>query len=205
MQETIKEILSKIDTLQSELKGKYDELAKEYGYALEKRKIQFQEKFRIKNRASRISFWRYLLSKNIRQVLSIPFIYGMIVPALFLDLCLTIYQWTAFPLYRIPRVKRKDFIVYDRKFLDYLNWFDKLNCLYCSYVNGLFAYAVEIAGRTERYWCPIKAASKPRFTHSWYKEFADYGNPDEWKAKFNDETAFIDSYGDKVPTTSCRR
>jgi len=52
---------------------------------------------------------------------------------------------------------------------------------------------VEIAGRTERYWCPVKAARKPKFHHGWYSEFADYGNPEEWKGKINDEDAFKDT------------
>lgn len=74
--------------------------------------------------------------------------------------------------------------------MDYLNTVQKIHCIYCTYVNGLFAYALEIAGRTERYWCPIKAANKPKFHHGWYSEFADYGSPEEWKEKFNDEGAF---------------
>ncbi len=80
--------------------------------------------------------------------------------------------------------------MYDRQHLDYLNWIQKINCLYCTYANGLIAYAQEIAARTERYWCPIKAAKKPIFHHKWYNDFADYGNPKEWKEKFNDEKAF---------------
>lgn len=65
-------------------------------------------------------------------------------------------------------------------------------------MNGLFAYSVEIAARTERYWCPLKAAHKPRFSHGWYHDFADYGNPEEWNKKFHDEdAAFVDAYGDK--------
>jgi len=122
-----------------------------------------------------------------------PFIYVMIIPTVILDIFITIYQSVAFPLYHIPKVKRRDFIVYDRKFLDYLNIIQKVHCLYCTYVNGLFAYAVEIAGRTERYWCPIKAAHIPKFNHGWYNDFADYGNPEEWKEKFNDEKAFLNS------------
>jgi hypothetical protein len=114
----------------------------------------------------------------------------MIIPGVILDIFVTAYSWTAFPLYRIPRVKRKDYIVYDRKFLDYLNIIQKVNCLYCSYINGLLAYAIEIGARTERYWCPIKAAEKPRFHHDWYHDFADYGNSEEWNEKFNEAKAF---------------
>lgn len=122
----------------------------------------------------------------------------MIIPAIFLDICITVYQLIAFSLYRIPKVKRSEYIIYERRFLDYLNFQHKLQCLYCSYVNGLFAYAVEIGARTERYWCPIKAAHKPRFSHGWYHDFADYGNPEEWNMKFRDEEkAFTDAYGEK--------
>jgi hypothetical protein len=145
----------------------------------------------------RFPSWNYLIPKwkYLLHVLSMPFIYGIIVPAVFMDLCLTVYQHIVFRLYGIPRVSRKEYFVYERRFLDYLNIVQKLNCLYCSYVNGLFAYAVEIGARTERYWCPIKAAHKPSFSHGWYKDFADYGSPEEWDNKWNDEDrAFKDAY-----------
>lgn len=199
MKETLKDLIIKIEALQAEMKEKYDEMAKKYGYEFEKRKIRFQEGFRMEHRKEKISAWKYTLSTNFRFILSMPFIYGMIIPAIFLDICTTIYQHTAFRLYRIPRVRRSDYIIFERRYLDYLNWIEKVNCLYCSYVNGLFAYCVEVAARTERFWCPIKAASRPRFTHAWYKEFADYGNAKEWREKSTDyEKSFLDSYGDKV-------
>lgn len=199
MQETLKELIQKMEKIQEEMRAKYDEMAKKYGYEFEKKKIKFSQKFRIENKKEKISAWKYVASKNFRFLISMPFIYGMIIPAIILDICITIYQQTAFRLYRIPLVKRNDYIIFERKYLDYLNWIEKINCLYCSYVNGLFAYSVEIAARTERFWCPIKAASKPRFTHSWYKEFADYGNAAEWKEKSSShENGFIDSFGDPV-------
>lgn len=121
----------------------------------------------------------------------------MFIPAVLLDLTITIYQYAAFTLYRIPYVRRDEYFIYERRFLDYLNFIQKLNCLYCSYMNGLFGYAVEIGARTERYWCPIKAAHKPEFSHDWYRDFADYGNPEEWDEKFNPPPqAFRDAYGD---------
>jgi hypothetical protein len=86
----------------------------------------------------------------------------MIIPALILDIFLFVYQQTAMRLYKIPLAKRSEYIVFDRKHLKYLNLMQKINCLYCSYVNGLFSYAVEVAGRTERYWCPIKAARRKK-------------------------------------------
>ncbi len=197
MKDTIRDILAKIDSLNNELREEYDRLSKEYGFYIEKKKVIFLDQFKRKNKTFKFPTWKYVIPTNIRHFLSMPFIYGMIVPAVLLDIALTIYQWTAFSLYRIPRVQRKDFFIYDRRYLDYLNLIQKINCLYCSYVNGLFAYVVEIGARTERYWCPIKAAHKPRFSHDWYKDFADYGNPEEWSMKISEsEKAFKDAYGD---------
>lgn len=122
----------------------------------------------------------------------------MIFPAVILDVFVSIYQAFAFSLYGIPKVKRHEYIVYDRQFLDYLNWVQKINCRYCTYVNGLFAYAGEIAARTEQYWCPIKAARKPIVHHGWYPDYADYGSPEEWNQKYNDPKAF-----DKLNGISC--
>lgn len=190
MNENIKSLLEKMSELNKQLAEKYEELAKKYGFARSGRKIVFLQKFRLRNRTFKIPVWKYVLPKNIRHLLSLPFIYTMVVPIILLDLFITLYQTVAFPLYRIPKVSRREFIVYDRQFLDYLNWIQKINCRYCTYANGLFAYAVEIAGRTERYWCPIKAAHKPKFHHGWYRDFADYGSPEEWNEKFNNEQAF---------------
>ena len=182
--------MRKMDTLNRRLGEEYTRLSEKYGFTIGQRKITFLDRFRIKNRTFKVPTVKYVFPAEVRHLLSLPFIYAMIVPVVFLDICMSIYHAFAFPLYGIPYVKRSEYIVFDRKFLDYLNIVQKVNCIYCSYVNGLFAYAVEIAGRTERYWCPIKAARKPPVHHSWYGEFADYGNPEEWEKKFNDPKAF---------------
>lgn len=191
MESNIGKILEKMDRLNNALKKEYSRLSRTYGFSVKQKHVIFLKKFRERNRVFRIPAWKYVVPKNIRHLLSLPFIYAMIFPAVFLDIFISVYQWVAFSLYGIPKVKRGDYIQYDRRFLDYLNWIEKIHCLYCSYVNGLFAYALEISARTERYWCPIKSAMKPKFYHSWYKDFADYGNPEEWKEKTQKKEAFI--------------
>jgi hypothetical protein len=183
MNQSVKELLEKIGTLNKQLSEKYTQLSKSYGFSFSDKKIIFLQEFKKRNRSFKIPTWKYVVPKDIRHVLSLPFIYVMIIPIILLDLFITLYHAVAFPLYRIPKVKRRDFIVYDRQFLDYLNLIEKVHCLYCTYVNGFLAYSVEIASRTERYWCPIKAAHKPKFHHGWYRDFADYGNPEEWAKK----------------------
>lgn len=182
--------LTKILKLKDDLQTEYDKLAKKYGFSFQNKRIKFIDSFKQRNRKLRIPTWKYVVPQSLRHLVSMPFIYMMIIPTVILDAFITVYNWTALPLYGIPPVKRRDFIVYDRKFLDYLNLIQKVHCLYCSYVNGVYAYSVEVAARTERYWCPVKAAKRPVATHGWYNDFADYGNPKEWNQKFNDSEAF---------------
>lgn len=186
----IKEIQKKIDELEVALQKEYLRLAEKYGFSIEQKRIAFLKKFKERNRTFKIPAWKYAIPTNIRHFLTIPFIYSLIIPGIVLDIFITIFNNVALPLYRIPKVRRKDYIVYDRQFLDYLNWIQKANCIYCAYGNGLLAYAAEVAARTERYWCPIKAARKPKFRHDWYNDFADYGSPEEWNEKFNNSEAF---------------
>ena len=93
-----------------------------------------------------------------------------------MDIWISLYQWVCFRVYGVPRVRRQDYLIIDRHRLGYLNGIEKLNCVYCGYANGLFAYLREIAGRTEQYWCPIKHARKIRQPHSRYPRFLEYGD-----------------------------
>jgi hypothetical protein len=139
------------------------------------------------------------VSWAIRHTLSLPFIWLMVVPSVFLHLCLEFYQQITFRLYGIPRVRARDYFVFDRALLPYLNWVEKLNCLYCSYVNHLFQFAVEIGGRTERYWCPIKYANRMRKTHSQYELFIDYLEADTLREKWDKLRDFRDLKNDLPP------
>lgn len=116
----------------------------------------------------------------VRYLISAPFIYMMIVPILFMDISVSLYQALCFRLWKLPQVKRSRFIVIDRHRLGYLKWFQKIHCLYCGYANGVMAYAKMISGETERYWCPIKHERDIEQTHDFYIEFADYDDPEGW-------------------------
>ena len=62
------------------------------------------------------------------------------VDFLLMDLFVTTYQAVCFPIYGIPKVRRSDYLVFDREDLPYLNAIEKFNCFYCSYGNGGAAY-----------------------------------------------------------------
>jgi hypothetical protein len=80
----------------------------------------------------------------------------MIFPLLILDAFVSFYQWSCFPIYGIPKFSRKDFIIYDRQELKYLDWISKFHCTYCAYGVGVVAFVGAVIGSTENYFCPIK-------------------------------------------------
>lgn len=120
--------------------------------------------------------------RYFQHLLSMPFIWMMIVPLVLLDIFLEIYHSICFPLYGLPYVPRKNYVRLDRHKLRYLPWYDKINCAYCGYANGLIHYAQVIAGETERYWCAIKHQQRTGFVEpSHHKEFIPYGDEAAWR------------------------
>ncbi len=98
-----------------------------------------------------------------------------------MDLLVTVYQTICFPVYRMPKVRRSDYLVFDREDLPYLNAIEKFNCLFCSYGNGVAAYTREVAARTEQYWCPIKHARRIRNAHDRYPRIFDHGDAEAFR------------------------
>ena len=123
------------------------------------------------------SLWPFLRNVHPLVILTSPVIYLCSIPFLLLDLAVTFYQAICFPVYGIAKVPRADYLVFDRGRLRYLNAIEKLGCVYCSYANGLLAYVVEIAARTEQHFCPIKHARKLLRPHDLYGTFVPYGDP----------------------------
>lgn len=157
--------------------------------------IDFREevkKRKVQLRQWRVSVFRSFFPLRLRTILSVPFIYGTAIPILLFHLGLEIYHQVCFRLYGIPLVKRKDYFIYDRQLLPYLNWFEKMNCFYCSYYNNLIRYAMEIGARTERYWCPIKYARRMASTHSQYAKFAEYLDAEDFRKKWKELRNFSD-------------
>ncbi|BBG65872.1 hypothetical protein NNO_1169 [Hydrogenimonas sp.] len=132
----------------------------------------------------RVPLWDYIKTAKPGYIATAPFIYAMIVPAVIMDIFVTVYQGVCFPVYGIPKVDRKEFIVFDRHRLRYLNMLQKLNCLYCAYFNGLVAYVREIASRTEQFWCPIRHARRVRGVHRRYWHFLRYGDGKDLKTRW---------------------
>jgi hypothetical protein len=182
MNERIRHLLGQLNTLEDELRNALHEQEASIHFRLVGRRVEFTTGARERHRHLRTGVLRWLAGGTLRNYASAPFIYGLVVALAVFDLGITLYQAVCFPLYRIAKVQRSGYIVFDRQQLAYLNFFERAHCTYCAYANGLIAYAAEIAARTEQYWCPVKHAHKVLGTHARYREFLDYGDAESFHA-----------------------
>jgi hypothetical protein len=172
--------------VEAEMETQLAEQRERFRYSLHRGKVRFERDIRELQRRYRVGLLKYIVGARLGYVLSAPVIYGLIVPLAFLDLAVTIYQHICFRIYKIPLVRRNDHIIVDRQHLAYLNGIEKLNCVYCGYANGLIAYAREIAGRTEQFWCPIKHARRSADPHDHVDTFFDYGDAEAYRSSLED-------------------
>ena len=162
---------------------KLEEVIKSEFYELRKGKVWFSEAVKREQRKLKTSLFKYVLHSRFFAIVTAPFIYVCIIPFALLDLFVSTYQAVCFPVYGIPKARRRDYVAIDRNKLRYLNALEGLNCMYCSYANGLLAYVVEIAGRTEQHWCPIKHARRIQHAHDRYSHFLPYGDAAAYRQK----------------------
>lgn len=186
MNPQINELIGKIKLLESELDAELAKRGAELRYGMEHGRVAFEDELLRRHRALRQKLLPYLLGAKPLVMLVTPVIYAGIVPFVLLDLFVSVYQAVCFPVYGIAKVKRSDYMVFDRHHLAYLNVIEKLNCAYCSYANGLIAYVREIVARTEQYWCPIKHARRVIGTHARYATFDDYGHAEGYQQRLKD-------------------
>ncbi len=153
----------------------------ELNYEVHEGVVHFEQVVIARHRMLKERLLKYVMGARLTMILSAPAIYALIIPLALLDLFVWVYQVTCFPVYGIPRVRRREYLAFDRGQLAYLNAVEKLNCEYCAYANGILAYVREVASRTEEYWCPIKHARRVLGVHSRYGSFVDFGDGDAYR------------------------
>jgi hypothetical protein len=173
---TIQELIEQIKALEKKLAEEIQHKEAVFFYRIRGKKIYFEDATKRYHDTLRMQVLRYLAESPILNILTAPIIWSCALPALFMDLVVSLYQAICFPIYKIPKVRREDYIIIDRHSLRYLNIIEKINCVYCAYFNGLINYVQEVAARTEQYWCPIKHARRVKRIHSRYKKFLEYGD-----------------------------
>jgi hypothetical protein len=177
------ELTAKLRSVEAEIEAELAKRREELRFRIENRRIVFAEEVLRVQRAIKVRASRYLLDANPLMILSAPVIYSLLIPIALADLWVMAYQAICFPVYKIPKVRRRDYLVFDRHHLAYLNIIEKINCAYCSYANGAIAFIREVASRTEVYWCPIKHARRVLGPHPHYQGFADFGDAEGFREK----------------------
>lgn len=186
MNNRVRQILDQIAALEDELHAAIEERESRLRYQIEGRRVVFEHAISEAHQRVKLGVFRWFLTVRPQNFLTMPLIYGMVVPLILFDLCASLYQAVCFPVYRIARVRRADYIVLDHQHLAYLNIIEKIHCVYCSYAVGLLGYASEITARTEQYFCPIKHARKVLGTNSRYERFLDYGEADDYHGRLEE-------------------
>lgn len=181
MNQKINDIVTRMKALEQELEAEVDRAQAHVRYRLAGRKVLFDRAELLLQKRHKVNLFLYALLPRPRHVLTAPFIYALLPILLLLDLFASLYHAVCFPLLGIPKVRRGDYLVFDRHQLAYLNLLEMVNCAYCSYGTGLLAYLTEIVARTEQYWCPIKHARRILAAHSRYENFTEYGDAEAFR------------------------
>ncbi|MCX7185197.1 MAG: hypothetical protein NTW90_08230 [Nitrosospira sp.] len=186
MNDRIRALLNQITALENDLQTALQEQQSSMFFQIKGKRIEFEGSIKQAHLRLKKGFFRWLVTNRPQNLITGPVIYLMILPLLILDLCVSFYQAVCFPIYKIVKVRRADYIVFDRQHLGYLNWIEKFHCSYCAYGTGLVAYIREILARTEQYFCPIKHARKILGTHARYARFLDYGDAPDYEARLEE-------------------
>jgi len=181
----LKELLIEIRELEVRIADEISREADELGYTIKRGKIRFEEEISNRHRQLTKTLGDYLRECSWPGLLVSPIVYSLIIPVVIFDVFVFFYQLVCFPIFKIPKVRRRDYIVLDRHKLQYLNIIERFNCAYCGYVGGFIAYVQEVAARSEQYWCPIKHARQLENPHARYHDFLAYGDADAYVAQLN--------------------
>jgi hypothetical protein len=186
MNDNIAKILAQMAALEDDLRTAVDEQESKMFFVIKGKRIEFESSIKAAHSKLKKNFFRWLVTNRPQNLITGPIIYSMIFPMILFDLCVSFYQFACFPIYGITKVKRSDYMVFDRHQLGYLNFIEKFHCTYCEYGNGLMGYMSEILARTEEYFCPIKHAHKILGTHGHYNRFLAYGDAANYEAKLEE-------------------
>ncbi|MDX1915329.1 MAG: hypothetical protein SFU55_07075 [Methylophilus sp.] len=185
MSERIQQLLDQITQLEDELRTALNDQQFTMFYQIKGKRVEFEHSIKQTHLKLKRGFFRWLASRP-QNLITGPIIYAMIIPLVITDLFISFYQLTCFPIYGIKKVRRSDYIIFDRQHLDYLNFIEKFHCTYCAYGSGMIAYISEIVARTEQYFCPIKHARKIVGSHARYARFLEFGEAENYQVKLEE-------------------
>ena len=117
----IRNIVERINQLQDELEAALGERAEKFSYSIENRRIRFKSDTVRWQKQFKRGLAGYIFGAPIRNIISAPVVYSLVIPFVLIDIWVSLYQAICFPIYRVKKVRRRDYIVFDRHHLAYLN------------------------------------------------------------------------------------
>ena len=186
MDSRIRHLLDEIAALEEDLGVALRDQESSALFKIRGKRVEFEQAVREAHGRLKTGFFRWLVTNRPANLITGPIIYSMIVPLVILDVFVSFYQATCFPIYRITRLRRGDFIVFDRQQLEYLNFIEKFHCTYCAYASRLVSYVSAIIGKTEEYFCQIKHARRILGSHARYNRFLDYGDAADYEGRLEE-------------------
>jgi hypothetical protein len=183
MNDKINNMIADIETMKAKLGEEIAKQEDHASYEIKNGYVKFEKEIFARQQENMKSLWQWFTETPLLHLLSSPVVYMMVFPAMLLDVMLFIYAKVVSNIFKFSFPPRKEYVVFDRQYLGYLNSMEKLNCMYCSYFNGLMAYASAIASRTEYYFCPIKHAKKVAYKHEYYDAFLGYGEEEKYQER----------------------
>jgi hypothetical protein len=114
--------------LEVDLRSAVQEQESKMFFHIKGKRVEFERSVREAHRKLKNNFFHWLVTNRPQNLITGPIIYIMVFPLLMLDLCVSFYQFTCFPIYGINKVRRSDYIVFDRQQLGYLNFIEKFHC-----------------------------------------------------------------------------
>lgn len=185
-QDDLPSLIDQLRRLEQNIEGKLEARRKTQHVKVINGRVRIEQGLTEQHRRLKTGTLRFLATSPVLFYITAPVIYAVLIPIALLDFSVTLFQEICFRAWGITRVNRADYIALDRHHLAYLNGIQKLNCTYCAYANGVIAFARDVAGRAEQFWCPIKHAVRVRGVHERYRDFVDFGDADEFVKKSNE-------------------
>ena len=144
MNDRIQQLLNQMSALEDDLRTALNEQPSTMFFQIKGKRVEFEQSIKETHRRLKRNFFRWLVTDRPQNLITGPIIYAMIIPLVITDIFITFYQLTCFPIYGIKKVRRGDYIIFDRQQLSYLNFIEKFHCTYCAYGTGMIAYISEI-------------------------------------------------------------
>ncbi len=107
MNDRISHLLAQMAVLEEELRTAVHDQESRIFFKFDGKRVAFERSVQAAHRRLKISFLRWLVTSRPQNLITGPLIYGMALPLLMLDVCVSFYQWSCFPAAPVRRRSRR--------------------------------------------------------------------------------------------------